>query len=132
MPLVWNEKKYATGFSDVDDQHREMFGLVNELLSALESGESGRKISDRLDVLADHAARHFTCEEGHMDRLQCPVRVTNECAHECFLRDFAGLRELFDEHGNTSRFIDEVEDKVCGWLQRHLMAIDLVLRRFAD
>ncbi len=131
MTLVWNDEKYATGFQDVDDQHRKMFGLVNELLSALGSGESRQEISERLDLLADHAVRHFACEEGHMDRLQCPVRVTNECAHECFLRDFTALRELFDEEGNNPRFISEVEDKVCGWLHKHLMAIDLILRRFA-
>jgi len=132
MALVWNDNKYATGIREVDDQHREVFVLVNELLSALESGESRERISGRLDLLADHAVRHFECEEGHMDRLQCPVRVTNKCAHECFLRDFAGLRELFDEHGNSPRFVREVEEKVCGWLTKHLMAIDLVLRRFAN
>jgi hypothetical protein len=67
-----------------------------------------------------------------MERLQCPVRVTNECAHEWFLQDFAALRELFDEQGNTPHFIEEVEEKVCGWLRKHLMAIDLVLRRFSS
>ena len=51
--------------------------------------ETREKLSERPDVPADHAVRHFACEEGHMDRLQCPVRVTNECAHECFLRRFA-------------------------------------------
>ena len=131
MALVWKDEKYATGIQEVDEQHRVMFGLVNELLTALEAGEAREKISTRLDALADHAVQHFACEEGHMDRIQCPVRVTNECAHECFLRDFATLRELFDEHGNSPHFISEVEDKVCGWLHRHLMAIDLVLRRFS-
>ena len=132
MALVWKDERYATGIQEVDDQHREMFGMVNGLLSALESGESGREISARLDLLEEHAVRHFACEEGHMERVQCPVRVTNECAHECFLRDFAALREAFEKHGNGPRFISEVEEKVCGWLQKHLMAIDLVLRRFAE
>ena len=132
MALVWNDRSYATGIQEVDDQHREVFGLVNDLLSALESGESREKLSARLDILADHAVRHFACEEGHMDRLQCPVRVTNECAHAGFLRDFAALRELFEKHGNSPRFTSEVEDKVCGWLHKHLMAIDLVLRRCAS
>jgi len=132
MALVWQDDKYATGFRDVDDQHREMFVLANGLLAALESGEPGSKISERLDALADHAVRHFACEEGHMSRVQCPVRVTNECAHECFLRDFAALREIFDKRGNCPQLVSEVEDKVCGWLHRHLLAIDLVLRRFAS
>jgi hemerythrin-like metal-binding protein len=132
MALVWSDEKYATGFEDVDAQHRQMFGMANELLAALEHGESREKIVARLDTLGDHAVRHFECEEGHMERLQCPVRVTNECAHEWFLQDFAALRELFDEQGNTPHFIEEVEEKVCGWLRKHLMAIDLVLRRFSS
>jgi hemerythrin len=132
MALVWSDKRYATGFADVDEQHRQMFGRANELLAALESGEPDEKISARLDDLGDHAARHFECEEGHMERLQCPVRVTNRCAHEWFQQDFAVLRQLFDEQGNTPRFVSEVEEKVCGWLHRHLLAIDLVLKRFAN
>ena len=62
MTLVWNYKKYATGIQEIDDQHLEVFVLVNELLAALESGEPRAKISDRLDVLADHAVRHFACD----------------------------------------------------------------------
>lgn len=129
MPLVWSDRRYATGIEEVDEQHREMFGLANELLTALESGESREQVSARLEDLGSHAVRHFRCEEGHMERLECPVRVTNQCAHEWFLRDFAVIRELFDKHGNTPELIDEVEDKVCNWLRKHLMAIDLVLRR---
>ena len=132
MALVWKDEKYATGFREVDDQHREIFVLANGLLTTLESGGPRSKISERLDALADHAVRHFACEEDHMARVQCPVRVANECAHECFLRDFVVLRELFEKHGNTPHFVSEVEDKVCGWLHKHLMAIDLVLRRSAE
>ena len=131
MALVWSDKKYATGFREIDEQHREMFGLANDLLAALDQGESREQISARLEHLGEHAVSHFQCEEAHMERHECPVRVTNECAHEWFLQDYKQLRELFDRDGNTPHFVGQVEEKVCDWLHKHLLAIDLVLKRFA-
>ena len=128
MSLVWSEARFATGFEQIDAQHREMFAHANELLDAVRRGSAPDEVRSLLADLGEQAADHFCCEEALMERRNCSACTANKLAHKWFLIDFRELGDLLAREGVTDRLADEIEDKVCHWLESHLLAIDLSLR----
>lgn len=125
--LVWGEQ-FATGIEEIDEQHKVMFGRVNELLEAEGSGLSRDQVAALMTALHGHAVMHFDCEERRMESRRCSVCAANSLAHRDFLRDFVDLEEQFDREGATPEFFDQVRRRVGAWLSAHIMAIDIALR----
>ena len=131
MPLVWKEE-LTTGIEELDDQHKAMFDVVNELVEAAGSGLPREHLNKLIRSLHEHAAVHFDCEERHMELRRCSVCAANHLAHREFLRDLVDLEEQFDREGATPDFVDQVRQRVCVWLKTHIMAIDIALRETVD
>jgi hemerythrin len=128
MALVWSDARFATGVDEVDAQHRALFDMANELLEATRAGRPAAEISAMLEAIGEHAKAHFACEEDIMERRNCSSCLANKLAHRWFLQDFAELGELLARDGVTPDLVDEMEEKICDWLEAHLLAIDLSLR----
>lgn len=128
MALQWSDARFATGFEDIDAQHRRMFDMANELLAAATGGRPDAEVESMLDALGTFAGEHFICEEGLMERHRCSACIANKVAHEWFLADYRELRAQFDRDGVTPDLAQAIEKNVCQWLEAHLLAIDLTLR----
>lgn len=128
MALVWSDARFATGVTQIDEQHRAMFDAANELLDAVRSGQPRARVAALLVALGEQAVDHFRCEEEVMERHRCSSCLANKLAHRAFRRDFVDLSATFARVGVTRALADEIEEKVCRWLESHLIAIDLSLR----
>ncbi|MGD8330825.1 MAG: hemerythrin domain-containing protein [Acidobacteriota bacterium] len=128
MALVWSEARFATGVAQIDAQHRVMFDVANELLDAVRAGRSRSTVDGLLTILGEQAVEHFACEEEVMERRACSSCLVNKLAHRSFQRDFAEIAVHFARDGVTDELADEIQEKVCRWLESHLLAIDLSLR----
>lgn len=64
--IAWREE-FSIGISDVDDQHKKLLGLLNEMNSFDHDRNShasqANKLVEILDKLSDYAAHHFAQEE---------------------------------------------------------------------
>jgi len=128
MTLVWSDARFATGVARIDAQHRAMFDVANELLAAVRAGHPAADVEAWLSTLGVQAVDHFACEEDVMERRGCSSCLANKLAHRSFQRDFADLGARFARDGVTVELADEIEEKVCRWLESHLLAVDLALR----
>ncbi|MTI09693.1 GGDEF domain-containing protein [Curvivirga aplysinae] len=57
----WNEQ-YNTGIAEIDEQHKKLVQLLNELAGTLTQDDNDQ-ILYALDQLVDYAKYHFDCEE---------------------------------------------------------------------
>ena len=128
MVLIWNDTLYATGVTEVDDQHKRLFEIINELLEAGKSGESKESIAKIIDLLGTYVQTHFSCEERHMEQRNCSACAVNKEAHALFLELFTALRERFEREGPTDAFFMDVQTQLCHELTHHIRRIDLKLR----
>jgi len=79
----WTDE-YKVNVEVLDQQHRELFDVVNELEQALHVGE-GNAITDRiLDRLVTYAGLHFAAEESLMKRYDFPGLATHQIQHDMF------------------------------------------------
>ena len=110
----------ATGNPEVDDQHRRLFDLYNQVLEAPE-GQVNRDTV--LAALGDYAIRHFQDEEAWMESICYPEEALthHKKTHTAFLLELEHLK---------TRPLYLTLDYFREWLLRHIMAEDRQIRVF--
>lgn len=125
--LQWQEI-YATGTADIDDQHRKLFGVINELHDAIAQGKGEMYLDKALKFLAHYAKVHFNFEEICMAKYQCPVALKNKEAHRDFLEKYKKYQERFEKEGYSEHLLYEIHKMCEDWLTHHVCAVDTHLR----
>lgn len=129
--IIWDDRVLGTGIESIDDQHRRLVSMINDLLGATAAGRGKDEICRMMDFLAQYTIEHFAHEERVMAEHNCPAAAANRAAHEEFTRDFEALRLRFESEGPTLAFVLEVQKRVVNWLTHHIQGCDLQLRKCA-
>ena len=86
MTIEWNSEKMATGFPEIDAQHKEWIRRVNEFDDAVVNRKGLEAIQNTLDFLAQYSETHFSGEEVLMTQhnslvqeLPAAGRTTSSC-----------------------------------------------------
>jgi hemerythrin len=127
MGLEWNAK-LETGVERIDNQHKELFRLVNNVL---ESGQEV-KIEDTLKFLGDYVVQHFADEEALQVASQYPGLSEHKEIHTSFIKVFLDLRSQLSNAKNDDEreiVIMSLNGTAADWLVNHIMGQDL---KFAD
>lgn len=123
MPFVeWNPS-IATGIERIDEQHKELFRILNDLFDAMTSGRGDAAIDDILDRMIVYAGEHFVEEEAEMDAVSYPLISAHRAAHAEWLeatRRFRFRREVGATIGLPVDTLTFLHD----WLTRHIGETD--------
>lgn len=119
----WDQAEYGVGIDRIDDQHRRLFELLDELHGAMKEGQGRDAVGDVLADLEEYTFYHFDDEEGFM--AGCGYR--EDCA-DCFADHAAAHRE-FEERVQRLRERHEAGEIVTSidtlqllrdWLAEHI------------
>ncbi|MDR1909863.1 MAG: bacteriohemerythrin [Spirochaetaceae bacterium] len=126
--VAWDDK-YSTGIQLLDDQHKELLRLTNELFANCQSGEESaneafRKIAHST---VDYVKYHFTAEEKIFEKIKYPFAAEHKKQHESFVKRVLEDVKKFEEGRhliphNFARFLKE-------WILTHIAVHD---RQYAD
>ncbi|MBZ0268045.1 bacteriohemerythrin [bacterium] len=130
--IIWDDKVLGSGVETVDEQHKKLIAMINELMDATSAGRGKEEIGRMMEFLAQYAVEHFSHEECVMSERKCPAAEANKDAHDKFLEDFTALRERFDSEGPTLAVVMEVQKRVVNWLTQHIKGCDTQLRKCAQ
>lgn len=126
--LTWNPATMSTGVTEVDDQHKELIGKLNELFDRMAKGEGKDALKGLLTFLSQYAAWHFGREENCMEAHRCPASAANKAAHAEFIRVFGGLKARIEAEGPTTKLVLETQQQLSSWLTNHIVRIDTKLK----
>jgi len=126
--LTFDPETMATGHEIVDDQHRKLIDMVNQLEEAVEQGRGREGVDRLLNFLGDYAAKHFSMEEKLMTSTHCPAAEKNREAHKAMFETYKKWRANYDQHGFDPKLIIELKDILSDWLVQHICKIDCTLR----
>ncbi|WP_436929662.1 bacteriohemerythrin [Halosimplex halobium] len=122
----WDDERYSTDIGRFDEQHRRLFGLLNDLHAAMDEGHSEEEIGDILRELERYTEYHFGDEEEFMQ--DCGYAM--DCA-DCFYNhremheEFAArVAEFREKHENGEYVTMEVLTFLRDWLDSHIAARD--------
>lgn len=121
MSLTWNDS-FNTHVAIIDQQHRKLVNLVNDLSSAMKVGKSKDVIEDVLSVLVNYTKTHFATEE----RLMKQVGFSGLSAHAAIHAEFIQKVADFEQKVKTGSAVVSIEilDFLSKWIVDHIKGAD--------
>ena len=66
MELIKWTKEYELGIKEIDNQHKGLVIIINELFELMSQGKAKAKMNEIFDHLTDYTKKHFKDEERIM------------------------------------------------------------------
>ena len=122
---LWKEE-YKVGNLEIDDQHKQLFGKIESLLSIIAAGdvEADRKeCLETIDFLASYTAFHFEAEEAYQREIGYVSYMEHAKIHEQFKNTVYMYKEKI-EKDFTKETLDQFVGTLMTWLTIHVCICD--------
>lgn len=115
------------GISQIDEEHRQLFALINEAAALREDESTPETVRVILSHLTEYAALHFAHEEAYMQQINDPELPMQKKEHHAFVTHVEALtsQPLTDE--NASSVLKEILTFLVRWLYRHILSSDMMI-----
>ncbi len=127
--VVWDET-LSMGDHAIDEDHRKLLDLINELYRGLKSKEGTGVTEDIYQRLKAHCETHFQQEEAYMERIGYtgPALEKHKQEHGVFLAKVHAFHKEFKE-GRKKRGL-ELVSMLGSWWNSHIAGADKELANF--
>lgn len=129
MALLWKDE-LLTGVAVIDEQHKELFARIENLLDACNQGKGKAEVANTVDFLAEYIKIHFRDEEEIQRNSGYPEYEAHKAMHDQWVREVAELREQLATDGPTLRLVLKVNRTVVDWLTQHILKVDKRLAEY--
>ena len=126
--LSWTEQ-LATGSPTLDDEHRRLIDLINEVGRLHQRQASVTELRGALQELRGYTVYHFRTEAQLMQRY--PIKEANRRAHLAAHRGFVARLDEFDDlvETNPATVVGCLMAFMVKWLVHHVSGVDVRLAR---
>lgn len=129
MAIEWTED-LAVGSKEIDDQHKELFRMINQMLEACNQGKGKEVLEEILGFLEKYVVTHFGTEERLMQQYNYPDYPSHKNHHEQFIKSFMDLKKEMTTTGPGTHIVIMTNRTVVGWLNSHIRNVDKLLGAF--
>jgi hemerythrin len=129
MPILWTPK-LAVGVEQIDEEHKQLFDRVNELLEAMQQGKAREQMQPLLGFLSDYVDAHFGGEQRLMQKHRYPAAAEHLSQHAFFVSEFTSLATEVHKSGPTALLTIKLNKLLCDWLREHVSSTDKKLGEF--
>lgn len=122
MLFGWDEK-YSVGIQSIDDQHKEIFRLLDQLFQGLRSGKAQGLIMQIIAELEDYTVIHFQKEELLFRQFNYADSEAHIKEHQHFIEKISALKE--DAKANKLESSFELLHFLKRWVNHHILVVDM-------
>ncbi len=108
--------------SIIDEQHKELVRLINELADAMGQGQAKESMMDIISGLGKYTVTHFNTEEMYFRKFSYVNEADHKKEHDDFVSKIHGFEREIQE-GNT-KLSFEVLKFLKDWLMKHIKGTD--------
>jgi hemerythrin len=126
MAIEWTDD-LAVGITEIDNQHKELFQQINQLLEACNQRKGKEAVGQIIDFLGAYVVTHFNCEEENMKKFNYPDYPKHKVLHTEFIKSFGELKAKFEADGPGTDIVIMTNRVVVGWLNSHIRNVDKLL-----
>jgi len=123
MPLVVWTDGMSVGVKAMDDDHRKLLDLVNELSDGMVSGNDRAALGEVLERLIQHTKEHLAREERLFAQVDYPQSKSHYVGHDLMIAKALGAQAAF-RCGSTSVPSEEIMAFLQEWLAHHTEGLD--------
>lgn len=127
MFLEWDEK-YSVGVQRLDDQHKILFSIINDISEAIEGGGGNLSLGDVLDSMVSYTKVHFFSEEKYMRDYGYPDFNEHRKEHQYFVGRVESFKKELE--GGPWELAEDVLEFLRKWLTAHISVKDMKYRVF--
>ncbi len=124
--LEWKDE-YNTGVSEIDLQHKTLFGLLRDLNDSHQKTDSQKQAKECVKYLDDYIKMHFSFEEGCMHASKCPAALQNKSQHQAFIKEYSALRDDLEKNNFPQEGAQQLSMMIAKWFIKHILSIDIQL-----
>lgn len=121
--MMWKDK-YRLGVAQIDQQHRALFDMTEELVRAVKQGAAAADYEKALGFLQAYVVEHFRDEEAYMASLQCKDLAAHRAEHQDFTKKVEDYGRRLKENGFDAKTMKDLAGTVTAWLIYHVVGTD--------
>jgi hemerythrin len=127
MGLIKWKKEYSIGVTKLDNQHKKILKIVNQVIGQQFSTQNEKEIEEILDYLQNYIKEHFKAEEEYMLKHQYSGYEEQRNEHNQFTdRLFEAQKEHF-KYGRVTSI--NIINFVWDWFSQHILIFDKQLSK---
>ena len=119
--MTWKDT-YSVGVAEIDQQHKKLIDLINQLDDAMSKGQGKTILEKILGDLINYCASHFALEEKLFDQHGYPDADDHKAKHKKMTEKVLSLQKQFQQEKMTITF--DVMDFLQKWLDKHILGTD--------
>ncbi|MBQ8278300.1 MAG: hemerythrin family protein [Roseburia sp.] len=121
--------EYLTGIDLIDNEHRQLFSLVNDVHKLVHDEFIFDKYDEIMRILTElrnYTELHFHDEEAYMEQIHYPGLEAQRYAHAAFIEKLVDINfeELESMDDNQQEYLLDVLDFLAKWLVNHILKMD--------
>jgi len=128
MPLFIWKPSYELNVPEIDQQHRRLVGLINELYDAMKEARGQEALDYILGELQTYIHEHFATEERLMKSCRYPDYEEHVVEHHQLGAQVEELIQRRSHGGAVST--QNLMSFLCRWLREHLAETDKAFGQF--
>jgi len=122
MPLISWKESYGVNIKEIDEQHKQLVAMINELHDAMVKQQAKEVLGKILDKLINYTATHFATEEKYMQQHGYPGYAEHKAKHDKMTAKVLSLKKEW-QAGRATLTI-EVSKFLKDWLDKHILGTD--------
>jgi hemerythrin len=120
--ITWTKEQFGTNVTVADDQHKVLFGMLNDLDAAVGAGDRS-VIGAKLDILLKFVVDHFAEEERLMQSTAYPDFNAHKSEHTKLLGTCGDVAAKFKR--GELQITHDTTAFVKDWLVNHIPNVDM-------
>lgn len=123
MPLMTWNPKMSVGIASIDEQHKKLVGMLNDLYDGIAANHAKEKLAVVLDGLIAYTANHFKYEERFFAQTGYPDTAAHVKEHQDLTNQVLDVQRRF-KAGEAGTLSMEVLNFLKQWLVNHIQGSD--------
>ncbi len=119
--VEWKDD-YSVGIDSIDQQHKKLLHLINQLQTAVDYSTGEQFEREALDELVDYTKTHFTYEEGLMKDNDYPDFEQHKLQHEKMFKKVEEVLAVYEQDQDTA--MSNAAEFLKDWLINHINGTD--------
>lgn len=113
-----------TGVKEIDNDHKQILFLINQISDAIENHQFEESIASIFDQLEDYTTCHFSREEALLRRHRFKDIEAHAKSHQSFSNKIDELRKIWQAN-KSQQVAEDISRFLVNWLIHHIVEEDL-------
>jgi hemerythrin len=119
--VEWNDT-LSLKIKEIDDQHKILVNMINDLHQAMLERKSAQVLGDIINGLINYTKTHFSNEEKYFLKFEYREAVAHKLAHKKFVDKVQAFKADFS--AGKMMLSMEILAFLKDWLIEHIMGVD--------